>query len=182
MDSVKQSAAKQSKPLRNHIRTSLFRRFEPSHHLVSECSCAQSGRKFDDFNDVRSISQDRQASQQKSCIEVAAIDAPVDDWSTPSDTSGIQGFSQLAVAPAALHHSPLNQAFRLEPPFVDNQRLRFDQTGVCIGRKWAPLGSIHLLTRHFLDELKRQLKSILTQRNSSYLYVCPNYLEAISNA
>ena len=182
MDNRKKSAPKHSKTLRNHCCTILSGHFTGYFQRLTRRLAAKRWRRLGCLNNVRSIPQDRKASQEKSGVEIAAIDATVNDRPTPPDTHCIQGFGQLPVTPRTLLHSTLNQQLRLKAPFVHHLRLRFCQSGVGIKRQGTSLTYIHFRQSYFLGGLNSQLKSILSHTTSSYLYLSPNYFEAKTNA
>lgn len=182
MNSRKRSAQKHSKTLRNHCCTILSGYFTGHFHQLTRRLAAKRWRHLGSLDNVRSTPQNRKASQEKSCVEISAIDAPIDGRPVPSDTHRIQGCGQLAVAPLTLLHSPLNQQFRLETPFLHYLGLGFYAAGGGIQRQGASSSCIHFRLPDFLDGLNGQLKSILSQVTSSYLYLNPNYFEVRVNA
>lgn len=182
MDSCKKSAPKHIKTLRSHCSTS-FSGYFTGHSGQLNCGLtARSWNQLGGLNNVRSVSQNRQAGQQKSCIEIAAIDAPVDGWPIPSDAHRIQGFGQLPVAPCTLLHSPLNQQLSLETPFVHYLGLGFYVAGLGIKQQRASFTYTHFQRHDLLGYVGDQLKSILSHITSGYLYLRPNYFEVTVNA
>lgn len=182
MDSCKKSAPKYRKTLRSRCCTSVSGYFTRHSCLLNGGLAARSWNQLGRLNNVRSVSQNRQAGQQKSCIEIAAIDAPVDGRPIPPNTHRIQSFGQLAVAPLTLLHSPLNQQLRLEIPFIHHLGQGFCAVGVGIKRQGTSFTYTHSRQRDFLGAPKRQLKSILSHTTSSHLYLSPNYFEVRVNA
>lgn len=182
MESYKKSALKHIKTLQNHCRTRFSGYFTRRFCQLNGGLASRSWNQLGRLNNVRTVSQNRQAGQQKSGIEIAAIDAPIDGRPTPSDTHRIQGFGQLAVAPVTLLHPSFNQQFRLEAPLVHHLRLRFYQSGVVINRQRTSFTYTHFQRHDLLGYVDDQLKSILSHLTSSYLYLSPNYFEVRVNA
>jgi len=182
MDSCKKSAPRHIKTLRSHCSTS-FSGYFTGHSGQLNCGLAARGwSQLGSLNNVSTVSQNRQAGQQKSCIEIAAIDAPVDGWPIPSDAHRIQGFCQLPVAPCTLLHSSLNQQLRLEAPFVHHLGLGFYIACLGIKRQRASFTYTHFQRHDLMGYVDGQLKSILSHVTSSYLYLSPNYFEVTVNA
>lgn len=182
MGSRKKPAPKQSAMLRNHCCASLSGCFTDYFCPLTVGLTAKSWRHLGSRNNVPPVTQDRQASQEKSGIEIAAIDAPIDGRPIPSDTHRIQSFGELPIAPRAPLHSSLNQQFSLESPIVHHFRLGFYAAGVGIQRQGTSLTYAHFRQRDFLGYVDGQLKSILSHSASSCLYLCPNYFEVRVNA
>lgn len=182
MDGCKKSAPEHRKALRNHCCTSLSRFFTGHFRPLTGRLTARGRHHLGGRNNVRSVPQYRQAGQQKSGIEIAAIDAPIDGRPIPPDTHRIQGFGQLAVAPVTLLHPSFNQQFRLEAPLVHYLRLRFYQSGVVINRQRTSFTYTHFRRCDFQGDRGGQLESILSHATSSYLYLSPNYFEVRVNA
>lgn len=161
MDSCKKSAPKHIKTLRSHCSTSFSGYFTGHSGQLNYGLTARSWNQLGGLNNVCSVSQNRQAGQQKSCIEIAAIDASVDGRPIPSDTHRIQGFGQLPVAPCSLPHPSLNQQFCLEAPFLQDLGL-----GLCFVRLLSQIDraphAIHICPPLCIDGLRNQLKSILS--------------------
>lgn len=139
------------------------------------------GRR-DDTQNVLFVSQRRQARQQKSCAEVAAIDTAIQDRRTHSESLLAQSLRQLSITPGTLRHAVLNQQLGLHSPFSKNLRLRRHRRGLGVERKRASLACEHLLKFVLPASGLYELESILTHLVSSCLYVSPNCLEATFNA
>lgn len=182
MESCKKSAPKHIKTLQNHCCTSLSGYFTRHFCLLNGGLVARSWNQLGRLNNVRTVSQNRQAGQQKSCIEIAAIDAPVDGRPIPSDAHCIQGFGQLPVAPCTLPHTPLNQQLSLDPPFVHYLGVGFYVAGLGIKRQRTSFTYTHFQRHDLLGYVADQLKSILSHLTSGYLYLRPNYFEVTVNA
>lgn len=182
MDSCKKSAPKHTKTLQNYCCTSFSGYFTRHFFQLNGGLAARSWNQLGHLNNVRTVSQNRQAGQQKSCIEIAAIDASIDGWPIPSDAHRIQGFGQLPVAPFTLLHSPLNQQLSLETPFVHYLGLGFYVAGLGIKRQRASFTYTHFQRHDLLGYVDDQLKSILSHLISGYLYLRPNYFEVTINA
>lgn len=161
MESCKKSALKHIKTLQNHCCTGFSGYFTRHVCQLNAGLAARSWKQLGHLSNVRSVSQNRQTGQQKSCIEIAAIDASVDGRSIPSDTHRIQGFGQLPVAPCSLPHPSLNQQFCLEAPFLQDLGL-----GLCFVRLLSQIDraphAIHICPPLCIDGLRNQLKSILS--------------------
>jgi hypothetical protein len=182
MDSRKKSAPKHNKTLRDHCCTILSGYFNSHFKRLTRRLTAKRWPHLGCLNNVCSIPQGRKASQEKSCVEITAVDAPIDGRPIPPDTHRIQGFGQLAVTPGALLHSPLNQQFGLKAPLIHYLRLRLYQSSVATNRQGTSSSDTHFRQGYFLGGLKGQLKSILSHKHSSYLYLSPNYFEVKVNA
>lgn len=182
MESCKKSALKHIKTLQNHCRTRFSGYFTRRFCQLNGGLASRSWNQLGRLNNVRTVSQNRQAGQQKSCIEIAAIDAPVDGWPIPSDAHRIQGFGQLPVAPCTLLHSPLNKQLSLETPFVHYLGLGFYVAGLGIKRQRTSFTYTHFRRCDFQGDRGGQLESILSHATSSYLYLSPNYFEVRVNA
>ena len=182
MDSCKKSAPKHIKKLQNHCCTGFSGYFTRHFCQLNAGLAARSWKQLGRLSNVRSVSQNRQAGQQKSCIEIAAIDASIDVRPIPSNAHRIQGFGQLPVAPCTLLHTPLNQQLSLETPFVHYLGLGFYVAGLGINRQRASFTYTHFQRHDLLGYVDGQLKSILSHVTSSYLYLSPNYFEVTVNA
>lgn len=182
MDSCKKSAPKHIKTLRSHCSTSFSGYFTGHSGQLNYGLTARSWNQLGGLNNVCSVSQNRQAGQQKSCIEIAAIDASIDCRPTSPDSHRIQGFGQLPVAPRTLQHSPLNQQLSLETPFVHYFRLGFCPACAGVNRQGTSFSYTHFRQCGVLGDPEGQLGSILSHLNSSYLYLSPNYFEVTVNA
>lgn len=182
MDSCKKSALKHIKTLQNHCCTGFSGYFTRHVCQLNAGLAARSWKQLGHLSNVRSVSQNRQTGQQKSCIEIAAIDASVDGRPIPSDTHRIQGFGQLPVAPCTLLHTPLNQQLSLETPFVHYLGLGFYVAGLGIKRQRASLTYTHFQRHDLLGYVDDQLKSILSHFISRCVYLSPNYFEVTVNA
>lgn len=184
MCGINRAATKQGNTFRTPCRTSLS-----GHRVVhgrgsfpgSIRSNGTVGWHFCICRSVRVVLQHKQAGQQETRTEISPVDAAIDDRGTALHPLRPQGIGQFTVAPVARLHSTLYQQARLKPPVLHRLRFRLRCTGFGVkGNRAAD--SVHIRTNNFSRDTQRQLESILTHGHSSYLYVCPYYQEASSNA